>query len=118
MPVFHLHEKTVEALRNELNQADIIIDAILGTGVNGPVREPFNQVISLVNEYAGKKSWSFLSISHQASAAILESGRSRHQSRKDNYLCVSEKRLFLEDGPKYIGEWKAVDISVPASIVA
>ena len=49
LPVFYLYENTVEALQYEMNRADIIIDAMLGTGVNGPIREPFTRVISMVN---------------------------------------------------------------------
>ncbi len=116
LPVFYLHEKTVEALRNELNQADIIIDAILGTGVNGPVREPFNQVISLVNEYAGKKLVISVDIPSGVSSDTGKVEGLAIKAEKTITFVFPKKGFFLQDGPKYIGEWKAVDISVPGAI--
>jgi ADP-dependent NAD(P)H-hydrate dehydratase / NAD(P)H-hydrate epimerase len=117
LPVFYLYEKTVEALRYELNQANMIIDAILGTGANGPVREPFNEVISLVNEFDEKK----LVIS-----VDIPSGVCSDNGIVDGDAIIAAKTItfvfpkrgfFLNDGPRYVGEWKAVDISVPPSIV-
>lgn len=55
LPLIQLQKNNINILQDELSNADIIIDAILGTGVNGPVREPLKDVISLVNTYAGKK---------------------------------------------------------------
>jgi ADP-dependent NAD(P)H-hydrate dehydratase / NAD(P)H-hydrate epimerase len=116
LPVFYLHEKTVEALCNELNQADIIIDAILGTGVNGPVREPFNQVISLVNEYEGKKLVISVDIPSGVSSDTGKVEGVAIKADKTITFVFPKKGFFLQDGPKYIGEWKAVDISVPPAI--
>ena len=117
LPLFYLHEKTFNELQLEMNQADIIIDAILGTGVNGPVRKPLEDVISLVNTYEGRK----LIIS-----VDIPSGVSSDNGKVDGVAIKADKTItfvfpkkgfFLNDGPKYVGEWKAVDISVPSSIV-
>lgn len=39
-----------ELLKNEIKPSDIIIDAILGTGIKGPLREPVATAIQLMNE--------------------------------------------------------------------
>ena len=39
-----------EGLRNEVLNSDIILDAMLGTGVKGEVREPFASAIEAVNK--------------------------------------------------------------------
>lgn len=118
LPILYLHENMVEALRNELNNANIIIDAILGTGVNGPVREPFNEVITMVNEYEGRK----LIISVDIPSGVnsdngIVNGVAIKAAQTITFV-FPKKGFFLNDGPKYVGEWKVVDISVPPSIVA
>jgi NAD(P)H-hydrate epimerase len=39
----------VEALRREIAAADWVVDALFGTGLTGPVRAPFDQVIAAIN---------------------------------------------------------------------
>ncbi|MFJ7726741.1 NAD(P)H-hydrate dehydratase [Neobacillus sp. NPDC097160] len=116
LPIFHLQENTVELLQNEMNRADIIIDAILGTGVKGPVREPLSQVISMVNEYEGKK----LIIS-----VDIPSGVSSDNGKVEGVAVKATKTItfvfpkigfFLQDGPKNVGKWVTVDISVPPAV--
>lgn len=40
---------TLEALREELSQHDLIIDAIFGTGIKGPVQSPWAEAIETIN---------------------------------------------------------------------
>jgi ADP-dependent NAD(P)H-hydrate dehydratase / NAD(P)H-hydrate epimerase len=117
LPLFQLQENNLQTLRDELNQADIIVDAILGTGVDGPVRQPFNDVISFVNTYAGKTTIISVDI---PSGVSSENGKAEGvaiKADKTITFVFPKKGFFLNDGPQYIGEWKAVDISVPPSIV-
>ena len=39
--------------RGRLSEADVLVDALLGTGVRGEVREPYRSVIAEVNRFAG-----------------------------------------------------------------
>jgi ADP-dependent NAD(P)H-hydrate dehydratase / NAD(P)H-hydrate epimerase len=117
LPIFYFQEDNALTLRDKLNQADIIIDAMLGTGVNGPVREPFDQVISIVNEYEGKRLVISVDI---PSGVSSDSGKVEGlaiKATKTITFVFPKKGFFLNDGPKHIGEWKVVDISVPPSIV-
>ena len=116
LPIFYLHENMLEDLRMKLNQADIIIDAILGTGVNGPVQEPLSQVISMVNEYEGKKSIISVDIPSGVSSDDGKVIGAAVKATKTITFVFPKKGFFLHDGPKYVGEWKAVDISVPPTI--
>ncbi|MBI0579351.1 NAD(P)H-hydrate dehydratase [Neobacillus cucumis] len=115
LPIFYLHENTQEALRMELVQADIIVDAILGTGVNGPVREPFNQVISMVNELSDKKWVIAVDIPSGVSSDTGKVEGAAVKAAKTITFVFPKKGFFLQDGPMYVGAWKAVDISVPPS---
>ncbi|WP_147533444.1 NAD(P)H-hydrate dehydratase [Bacillus marasmi] len=118
LPILHLQDSDFEKIKTELQRADIIVDCILGTGVNGPVREPFKAVIELVNEIAPQKS---------VISVDIPSGVSSDTGKVEGVAIKAEKTVtfvfpklgfFLQDGPKYIGEWKAVDISVPPQIAA
>ncbi|MGG3466913.1 NAD(P)H-hydrate dehydratase [Neobacillus pocheonensis] len=116
LPLFSLYENSLEALQSHLERSDIIIDAILGTGVNGAVKEPYSQVISIVNKYEGKKLIISVDI---PSGVSSENGKVEGvaiKASKTVTFVFPKKGFFLNDGPKYVGEWKAVDISVPPSI--
>lgn len=53
--VFDAAEADSEAVRAELAEADWIVDALLGTGTRGGLREPFATVISEINAAVGRK---------------------------------------------------------------
>ncbi|XJZ27781.1 NAD(P)H-hydrate dehydratase [Bacillota bacterium Lsc_1132] len=117
LPIFLLQKNSLTALQKELEKADMIIDAILGTGVAGPVREPFNEIIPMVNEFASKKRIISVDI---PSGLSSESGKVEGGAIKATQTITfvfPKKGFFLNDGPEYVGEWKVVDISVPPSIV-
>lgn len=117
LPVFMLQEKSLEALEQELEKADIIVDAILGTGVNGPVREPFHEVISLVNQYEGEKLVLSVDIPSGVSSDTGKVDGVAIKAAKTITFVFPKKGFFLNKGPQHVGEWKAVDISVPPAIV-
>lgn len=43
-----------ECLRRELANADWIVDALFGSGLRGPVQPPFDQIIAILNDAAGR----------------------------------------------------------------
>jgi hydroxyethylthiazole kinase-like uncharacterized protein yjeF len=118
LPIFHFQENSTAALQTALNQADIIIDAMIGTGVSGSVREPFSQVISLVNEYEGRKLVISVDIPSGVNSDNGKVDGVAIKARKTITFVFPKKGFFLNEGPLYVGEWKAVDISVPPSIIA
>ncbi|HEV2948540.1 MAG TPA: NAD(P)H-hydrate epimerase [Gemmataceae bacterium] len=48
--VYHDELLNEAQLRSRLAQAEWIVDALFGTGLTGPVRKPFDQVIQCINE--------------------------------------------------------------------
>jgi len=48
-PELMIDEAGVQERAEELAEADIIVDALLGTGFTGPLRSPIAQVITLIN---------------------------------------------------------------------
>ncbi|MEH7110534.1 NAD(P)H-hydrate epimerase, partial [Bacillus sp. JJ1764] len=118
LPLLYFNENTLSNLQYELEQADLIVDAILGTGVNGPLREPLKTVISLVNEMKGKKYILSVDIPSGVSSDTGKVEGGAIQADKTITFVFPKKGFFLNDGPKYIGDWRAVDISVPPSLVS
>ncbi|MRG85878.1 NAD(P)H-hydrate dehydratase [Salinibacillus xinjiangensis] len=116
LPIFYLDEHNLEALFQKIHHADIIIDAMLGTGVKGTVRKPMSQVIYKVN------SLNKMVVSVDIPSGVnSDDGKVEGEAIKATQTITfvfPKKGFFLQDGPKHIGEWKAVDISVPPSIVS
>jgi NAD(P)H-hydrate epimerase len=117
LPLLKVWEQDPEALKIELMRADLIVDAMLGTGGSGALREPLRQTISLVNELQGLKPVIAVDI---PSGLGSDDGKVEDiaiRATKTVTFVFPKKGFFLLDGPTHVGEWKAVDISVPPSIV-
>ncbi|WP_084783121.1 NAD(P)H-hydrate dehydratase [Bacillus dakarensis] len=104
-------------LVDELAKADIIVDAILGTGVKGAVREPFAGIISMVNSFHGEKTIISVDIPSGVESDTGKVEGEAIKATKTITFVFPKKGFFLQEGPQYVGEWAAVDISVPPSIV-
>lgn len=117
-PILHIQKEHLDKLQYKMSEADIIVDAILGTGIKGAVREPLAQIIKMVNQHANKK----MIISVDIPSGVASDDGSVEgvaiQATKTISFVFPKKGFFLQAGPEYIGDWKTVDISVPPSIVA
>ena len=116
LPVSYFNERDLQALERRLGEADIIVDAMLGTGVKGVLREPFHTVIPLVNKYADKSCIISVDIPSGVNSDTGKAEGGAIKAAKTVTFVFPKKGFFLQDGPKYVGEWKAVDISVPSSV--
>jgi ADP-dependent NAD(P)H-hydrate dehydratase / NAD(P)H-hydrate epimerase len=116
LPIYYLHEVSPAKLKAKLEWADVIVDAILGTGVNGPVRDPLGEVITQVNHYKGNKLILSVDIPSGVSSDTGKVDGVAIKADKTVTFVFPKKGFFLNQGPHYIGEWKAVDISVPPSV--
>ncbi|MCJ7840854.1 NAD(P)H-hydrate dehydratase [Lederbergia sp. NSJ-179] len=117
LPIFHIRKEQLERLQDELERVDIIVDAMLGTGVKGPVRSPIDAIINTVNQYAGKKMILSVDIPSGLSSDDGSVEGVAIQATKTISFVLPKKGFFLQAGPNYIGEWQVVDISVPPSII-
>src|SRR4051794_19188621 len=102
LPLNQLQENSLKKLQGEINNADIIIDAILGTGVNGPVREPLKDVISLVNTYEGRKLIISVDIPSGVSSDNGRVGGVAVKADRTLTFVFPKRGFFLNDGPKYV----------------
>lgn len=117
LPLCCVWEQGADALRDVLARADVIVDAMLGTGVRGEVREPYAQAISLVNELGAGKTIIAVDVPSGLSSDDGSAPSGAVQADQTITFVFPKKGFFLGEGPAVVGDWKAVDISVPPSIV-
>jgi ADP-dependent NAD(P)H-hydrate dehydratase / NAD(P)H-hydrate epimerase len=119
LPIYFFHEHSIDLLNEHLKESEIIVDAILGTGIKGQVREPLYRIIQNINKIS-------LSMNKEVIAVDIPSGVNSDtgkvggvavHAKKTITFVYPKKGFFLQDGPKYVGEWKAVDISVSPQLV-
>lgn len=97
-----------------LDEADIVVDAIFGTGITPPLREPYVQLISTVND------------SGVPSVALdIPSGVAGDDGRVDPVALAADltitvglpkRGLLLAPGRDFAGDIQVVDIGFPAKI--
>jgi NAD(P)H-hydrate epimerase len=117
LPLWLLEEHRLEELFEWINQARVVVDALLGTGVQSEVRSPYREVISWLNAHRQGK-W-IVSVD-LPSGLCADTGRILGEAVKATHtitMACPKKGFFLQEGPKLVGEWKTVDISIPLSLV-
>ncbi|OQZ04043.1 MAG: NAD(P)H-hydrate epimerase [Candidatus Brocadia sp. UTAMX1] len=110
-----LDTTAVNGVLKELNNYDIIIDALFGTGLSGEVREPFKTLIHGVNKL------NKLIISVDIPSGLdCNDGKilgSAIKAYKTVTFAVNKRGFYLESGPTHTGEIIVTDISIPREIL-
>ena len=98
-----------------LPDADIIVDAIFGTGFSGEVRESYNSVIKWVNKAGGKK----VSIDIPSGVNADNGEVSNVAVKADLTVTMALRKIGLITGKgmSYAGKVEVVDISMPREVV-
>ncbi|QDT45932.1 Bifunctional NAD(P)H-hydrate repair enzyme Nnr [Gimesia alba] len=104
-----------DALRTFLSDADWIVDAFLGTGVQGTIRPPFTTAIQIVNQAAGNKLAVDL-----PSGLDCDTGLSLGDCiiAAQTATFVAEKKGFaIPESKQFTGAVHVVDIGAPRQII-
>ncbi|MFW6278962.1 MAG: NAD(P)H-hydrate dehydratase [Bacillota bacterium] len=100
-----------------VTENDIIVDALLGTGIQGQVRGQIAKIIALIKEYKLKTTKVF---SVDIPSGISgKTGQIMGQALCADYTVVMaflKTGLVLYPGRKYAGETKIVDIGIPDQV--
>ncbi|MCA9398567.1 MAG: NAD(P)H-hydrate epimerase [Candidatus Omnitrophica bacterium] len=113
-PVFVL-DKRSPALVRKLKEADIVVDAIFGVGLNREIKGVFKDVIETVNGYAKK-----------VIAVDIPSGMDGTtgniygvciKAKTTVTFSFAKKGFLKKEGPKHVGKIKVVDIGIPIQII-
>ncbi|MFK7776516.1 MAG: NAD(P)H-hydrate epimerase [Gimesia sp.] len=104
-----------EVFREFLTGADWIIDALLGTGVQGVIRPPFTTAIQIINDAVGKKLAVDL-----PSGLDCDSGLPLGDcviARETATFVAAKKGFALPESQHYTGIVHVIDIGAPRKIV-
>lgn len=97
------------------SEADLIIDALLGTGISGRVTGPYETAIDLINN-----SRSPVLAIDTPSGLDVDSGNILGvcvRASRTVTFGLAKKGFYLNTGPEYTGELIIADISLPRDII-
>ena len=98
-----------------LSPADIIVDALLGTGVKNTLRAPYDRIVNWVNQQnAFVLSMDIPTGLHADTGAIL--GTAIHADLTVA-MGASKTGLFMGEGPERAGRTEVAEIGIPAFIL-
>lgn len=109
------NENNNRLLIESLNNADLIIDAMLGTGAKGELREPYSAIIDLANVVSGTR----LAID-MPTGVNSDTGEVINIAFKaDSTITFAFPKIgqFMYPGAEYVGELIIADISIPPVIL-
>lgn len=104
----------LEPLERELEKADIVIDALLGTGAKGAPRGLMEEVITLIDKHS--KHTVAIDIPTGVDA---DKGKVQGKAIKAEYtvsLAYPKRGLYLYPGMDYAGEIEIADIGIPIGL--
>jgi len=113
--VFPLH-KNINLVRLALVNADLVVDALYGTGFRGSVREHMVPVIEAIN--ASGKPVVAVDV---PSGLEADSGKVHGPCVRADYtvtFALPKLGLVLAPGSEYVGKLEVADISIPSAAVA
>src|SRR3990172_10173791 len=105
----------VNNILKELNNYNILVDALFGTGLSGDVREPFKTLIDGVNN----RNKPIVSVDIP-SGLECNTGKILGvaiKATKTVTFAVAKKGFYLNDGPSYTGKVIVSDISIPRELI-
>ena len=106
----------VENLSSDLKQADLIVDAMLGTGIKGRLRGLFPNIIDLVNEVSTEVTAVDIPSGVEADSGIVR--EMAVQAQQTVTFALPKLGLLLYPGAKFVGQLKVVDIGIPKQVIA
>lgn len=110
----------IEVARKELDietilqETDVIVDAMLGIGVSGMLRDPLAQIVAAVNE-----NDAYVIAADIPSGLPANEGAGEFQAVQANETIVAgfpKMSAFLEKTAPYYGSWETVSFGLPAAI--
>lgn len=96
---------------NNLKEAQLIIDAILGIGLSGEVKQPYKSAIDLINQ--SRRPILALDVPSGLDATTGKILGSCIKATKTATFAFPKTGFLKNDGPNYAGEVIVADISIP-----
>ncbi|MGI6263494.1 MAG: NAD(P)H-hydrate dehydratase [Succiniclasticum sp.] len=109
-------DEETRTLREELERADVIIDALLGTGFSGRLRWPYLVLCTLANDAAAPVLAVDIPTGVHADDGSCASGAM--QATRTVTMALPKQGLFLYPGASHVGTLTVADIGMPAPMLA
>jgi NAD(P)H-hydrate epimerase len=101
----------MDKIGNEVNNADIIIDGLFGTGIKGRIKEPYSSMIDLINKQQGK---SFILAIDIPSGLNPDTGEITDKAVKANSTITFHRtKTGIIKNQEHSGEIVSVKIGIP-----
>ncbi|MDQ4073550.1 MAG: NAD(P)H-hydrate epimerase [Thermoproteota archaeon] len=101
----------IEKIEEEIDNADIIIDGLFGTGIKGKIKDPYSSMIDLINRQKGR---SFILAIDIPSGLNPDTGEITDKAVKANSTITFHRtKIGLLKNPEYSGEIVPVKIGIP-----
>jgi len=105
----------VNSILKELNNYNILVDALFGTGLSGDVREPFKTLIDGVNNL--NKPIVSVDIPSGLDSNTGKILGAAIKATKTVTFAAAKKGFYLGEGPSYTGNVTVTDISIPKDLI-
>lgn len=116
MKVFVEEVLNIDRVGEALKSSQSIVDAMLGTGVDGEIKDSFQQVIKIINGLSGKKVYAIdIPTGLDCNTGAILGACIK--ATKTITFVAPKTGFILENGPENCGEVIVVDISIPAELV-
>ncbi len=110
-----LNINDVNSILKELNNYNLLVDALFGTGLAGEVREPFETLIQGVNNL--NKTVVSVDIPSGLDCNTGKTLGTAIKATKTVTFSAPKKGFYSEDGPHYTGVVLVTDISIPKHLL-
>ena len=105
----------VNNILKELNNYNLLVDALFGTGLSGDVREPFKTLIDGVNNL--NKPIVSVDIPSGLDSNTGKILGAAIKATKTVTFAAAKKGFYLGEGPSYTGNVTVTDISIPKELI-
>jgi NAD(P)H-hydrate epimerase len=103
--------QNINDIQAEIENSDIIIDGVFGTGISGTIKEPYSKIIDIINQ---QKSKSFIFSVDVPSGLNPDTGEIYDKSVKaDSTITFHRIKKGLLKNMEYSGEIHPVKIGIP-----
>jgi NAD(P)H-hydrate epimerase len=104
-----------EALRRELSLADWVVDALFGSGLQGPVRPPFDRIIEAINASGARVLAVDIPSGLDADTGLPQGPtiRALHTAT----IATSKRGFALPEAAAWLGQVHVIDMGAPRRVV-
>lgn len=109
----YTYRTNLDELKPSLERCDVIIDAMLGIGVKGSLREPYSTIVRQANVQRARR----LAVDLPTGVPADENNEDIEAFKADATTVIAAPKMsaFLERTRPFYGEWSVVEIGLPVN---